>query len=324
MKNYLLSLFLFTLLTQLGFSQTSLKLEINHKLGQDEFSINKMAQNNLGQDFTVINLRYYLSNFSITHDSGKVYLIPDLVALVDASQPEVIDLGVHYVNKIEAISFYMGIDSARNHLDPSAYSPSDPLAPQSPSMHWGWASGYFFLSMTGKCGLNLRSEIDLQCLGDENYFQTTVENPLLRDSLNETWISIDGDYQGLLRSMDISESVIMHGPFAWAQQALISASKYVFFAPGSVFTALEGPEPQPSLTCYPNPVQQGQKLVIAVDRQPGQISWKMYDLMGREVSRQENLPAGVKNAIDCDRQGVFILKVFQEGELLGVRRILVE
>jgi len=50
----------------------------------------------------------------------------------------------------KAIKFNVGIaDSLTNHGDPSLYNIGEPLALQSPSMHWSWNSGYIFFRLDG-------------------------------------------------------------------------------------------------------------------------------------------------------------------------------
>ncbi|HLP12692.1 MAG TPA: MbnP family protein [Flavobacteriales bacterium] len=44
-----------------------------------------------------------------------------------------------------------GVDSGRNHLDPTTYDPKHPLSyNQANSMHWGWAGGYIFMKFEGR------------------------------------------------------------------------------------------------------------------------------------------------------------------------------
>ncbi|HYG52785.1 MAG TPA: MbnP family protein [Flavobacteriales bacterium] len=44
-----------------------------------------------------------------------------------------------------------GVDSSRNHLDPTAYDPKHPLSyNQANSMHWGWTAGYIFMKFEGR------------------------------------------------------------------------------------------------------------------------------------------------------------------------------
>ena len=50
---------------------------------------------------------------------------------------------------LDSIMFNVGVDSCRNNgLDPSTQA-SGPFAPQVPTMYWGWASGYRFVSIDG-------------------------------------------------------------------------------------------------------------------------------------------------------------------------------
>ena len=53
------------------------------------------------------------------------------------------------------MTFQIGLDSATNHLtDPSTKESSDPLAFQSPSMHWSWDNGYIFMRVDGKVDID--------------------------------------------------------------------------------------------------------------------------------------------------------------------------
>lgn len=72
------------------------------------------------------------------------------------------------VNKVEAITFSVGVEQAYNHLDPASFPPDDPLAPQNPEMHWGWVSGYRFAAVEGEAGPNLDQHFEIHSIGDAN------------------------------------------------------------------------------------------------------------------------------------------------------------
>lgn len=329
MKKNIQFLILLGLMMQMAFAQTPIKLEINHKLGNQPFARNHVVQNNFMVEFEVTNLRYYLSGFSITHDGGQVTEVPDLLVFVDVSADsiadQVIDLGAFTVNQIEAISFHMGVDSANNHLDPTVYSEDHPLALKLPSMHWGWASGYFFLSLNGNSDLNLRNQIDLQCLGDRNYFKTTVESPLVTDYSGEKLISIDGEYTGLLHGMDLSRSISMHGEFLWAKQALDNASFRVF-SPSltASYTSLDEEISEAAFSIYPNPLKNGQELTIQSSLKSGKYSWVVSDLTGKEINRNDNLSDREKISIPFHEKGFYILMLIDEDGTMHTQKIVVE
>lgn len=330
MKKSILSIcFLWVVITSASFGQTPIKLEINHKLGQQAFAMNQMAYNNLMIEFKVTNLRYYLSEFSITHDGGQLTEVPDVLVFVDTEADSlgnhIVELGEYSVTDIESISFHMGVDSGRNHLDPAAYPPSHPLAPKNPSMHWGWASGYFFLSLNANSGLNYASQVDLQCLGDVNYFQTTVDSPLVTTYSDEILISIDGDYTGLLHGMDISKSISMHGEFLWANQALVNAALRVFSpspAPGA--TAIASDVSQEWVSIFPNPITSGQKLSIQPHSSGAKYDWAVYDLAGRTLTKQAHAIGRSNISFASFQAGIYILRLdYGNGKMIS-RKIVVE
>ncbi|MCF8220315.1 MAG: hypothetical protein K9I97_02430 [Cryomorphaceae bacterium] len=54
-------------------------------------------------------------------------------------------------SKFPSLSFILGVDTSLNHDDPSAFPNNSPLnIINSGSMHWGWNTGYIFISVEGK------------------------------------------------------------------------------------------------------------------------------------------------------------------------------
>src|SRR6185436_3158771 len=42
----------------------------------------------------------------------------------------------------DAIRFHIGLPPDRNHADPAAFAPADPLNPTLNGLHWNWQGGY--------------------------------------------------------------------------------------------------------------------------------------------------------------------------------------
>jgi hypothetical protein len=73
---------------------------------------------------------------------GGIYLVKGNETL---TLTEELDAGNY-----KALTFKVGIaDSLINHGDPSLYNAGDPLALQTPSMHWSWNTGYIFFRLDG-------------------------------------------------------------------------------------------------------------------------------------------------------------------------------
>jgi hypothetical protein len=93
-------------------------------------------------------VQFYLSNISLLKESGPVKSTNDVVLVKTSTSSS--NLGDFPSGVYSGIQFCFGIDSLRNHLDPSSYSASSPLALQIPSMHWSWSQGYIFAIIEGK------------------------------------------------------------------------------------------------------------------------------------------------------------------------------
>ena len=143
-------------------AQSSVNIQINHLLDGVRFENEINTVNDLGNDFMIDRLQYYISGFSITHDGGQVTEVEDLyvlVSLLNDSESTMIDLGELTFTTLESVNFNLGVDQEANHSDPSLYHPTHALYPKSPSMHWGWTSGYRFIALEGKSGPNVNHEI---------------------------------------------------------------------------------------------------------------------------------------------------------------------
>ncbi len=102
-----------------------------------------------GRKFNISDLRYYVSNFVLIKKDGTSYPIPETVFLINPNNRDY-SLGKVPVGEYKGFTFQFGIDSARNHMDPTTYSASNPLSIQSPNIHWDWNPGYIFLKLEGK------------------------------------------------------------------------------------------------------------------------------------------------------------------------------
>lgn len=93
-------------------------------------------------------VQFYLSNISLVKESGPVKSTNDVVLVKTSTSNS--NLGDFASGVYSGIQFCFGIDSLRNHLDPTSYSANNPLALQIPSMHWSWNQGYIFAIIEGK------------------------------------------------------------------------------------------------------------------------------------------------------------------------------
>jgi len=236
MKKQLLGLVVLLLFLSItGFAQNSVQLNIHHKLGVTDFALETSAQNNLEHDLQFSRLQYYISEITLVHDGGMETPINFVWILVNAAESTQVDLGDYNIDSLEMIKFHVGVDKNHNHLDPATYQASHPLAPQFPSMHWGWASGYRFIALEGTAGPNLDQTFELHGLDDDNYFETSIPLNVIASN-NEIVVNLDADYTRALEDIAVNAGVIVHGDDAEAKQSLENFRDYVF-SPSSVYTS---------------------------------------------------------------------------------------
>lgn len=292
-------------------AQHQVRLTIHHKLGTENFALNQPAVNNLNHAFEFTRNEYYISGISIIDDQSHIFHLDSIYMLVDAAEPTSIVLGNLPINQVTAIFFYVGVDSAHNHLDPAAWDPSHPLAPQFPSMHWGWVSGYRFIALEGFSGPVLHETFQLHGLGDQNYFRARVfvQPPLIG---NEIHIEIDADYTRALEDIPLNDGVIVHGDNLEALQCLENFKNLVF-SPHTPTTGVDNSTPVQQWSCFPNPAFDG---VVTLSQGKAPAGWDnimLFDAYGRQCTPIiKDVPEGTQ--IQLPYPGIFYLTAYQKGQ----------
>jgi len=304
-------------------AQTNVQLNINHKLGETIFELETNTKNNLDQSFRVTRLEYYLSKISIIHDGGMETNIDDLYVLVDATEETQIDLGNHNITEIEGIKFGVGVDSEVNHNDPASYPSDHPLAPQVPSMHWGWASGYKFMTLEGLCENN--EVFQLHGLGDANYKPITVEVSALATE-GEIAIYLDADYTRSLEDIDLTTGFIAHGEEGNAQKSLNNTKNLVFSAgiEDTTDTAIESLEMLKQVSIIPNPASAGRTMLNFKNLPTEGLIIKITDIQGKEVAQIIPNNSAESVLLDIQNAGLYFVHLIQEGKALGSTKFIVQ
>lgn len=273
-------------------AQNSVQLEIIHKLNGSDFDFQQAAVTPDGINFDIDRLQYYMSEIKVIHDGGQELIIEDYWALIDAENtPTVLQLTTDSVDSIEAITFSIGVDPDHNHLDPAGWPASHPLAPKSPSMHWGWSAGYRFVAMEGEAGEDLDQNFEIHALGDDNYFETTTAVGAVASG-GIVKAVIYANYAEALRGIDVSDGVITHGDYAEAEDLLINFNEHVFTSTEPVDsipedTTATGMHDQfanstLNASVFPNPMRLSGELSWQGSVEAPEVKW--YDLLGQSVS----------------------------------------
>lgn len=151
------------------YSQKDVFLRLNHVQNESSFAYNENFESD-GNLCNITRLQYFLSSIKVSHDGGQETLLNDVYVLANGHIKNYY-LGKFNFNTVDSISFDVGVDSIANHGNTTNYPSSHPLGPKSPSMDWGWPSGYFFLVIDGFFDSdndnNPETQFQLHALGDQ-------------------------------------------------------------------------------------------------------------------------------------------------------------
>lgn len=304
-----------------AFAQTPVELNITHMLGGTQPYVNgNTTVNDLGNKFTMTRLEYYISKISITHDGGMVTDVPNHYILANGETPVKDSLGSFNITNVESISFYVGVDSPINNADPSLQPSGHPLAPKSPSMHWGWTSGYRFAAIEGKTGENMNEVYEVHSLGNEHYYQTTITVSSVNMG-GKLIIPIYADYAQALRGIEVKPGFIDHGVPTTDIKVLNNFKEHVFKA-GNPVSVLNNKNNSNSIDISPNPALNGDFTIHFNQHQSANII--IADLQGRVVKQlQKNIHT---NSIDVNiaTPGMYFVNTTFEDGTKSISKLLVQ
>ena len=312
---------LMLLLAVSAFAQKEVKLTINHMLGDNPFAKNTEASNNLGHSFKLQRLEYYISEISVEHDGGIITPITDLYILAKANQVDTISLGLLDVTTIESISFHIGVDPGVNNGDPSLWSPMHPLSPKSPSMHWGWSSGYRFVALEGKSGTNFSQDFQIHALGNRNYFEQNI--PIEGTDVNGTLVlTLNADYTQALLGMEISSGLIEHSEYDEAAECIRLFQTRVFTNQSGQGNTLnvDDTSVENAFDVFPNPSEGTINLHIG-DSRFANAQIRVTNMLGAVVE-EINLVNTI-HQLSLTEQGVYFLTITKDG-LSSTEKIIIQ
>ena len=159
----------------------SMSLRLTPMVGADTLKFNTSFTTENNVRYTVSSLRYYMSDISLIKKDGSEHALEGKFLLVNANTSSY-TLGDVPAGEYKGIRFSIGLNNVVNHLDPTIYPTSHPLAIQSPGIHWSWNSGYIFLSIEGTCDTT-ETNVDALTYGQYNHgmFFHVGMDPLLRE-----------------------------------------------------------------------------------------------------------------------------------------------
>ena len=299
--------------------QNNVRFVIEHELNGQPFTMGMVGQNNLGHSFDVNRLEYYVSGIQLTHDGGQVIDLPDAYFLVQGDQILDESLGSLNITQIEAITFAVGVDTARNHLDPNSWPMTHPLAPKNPSMHWGWTAGYRFSVMEGTSGAGFNQFYEFHALGNKNYNPQEIQTAGEMDN-GDIVIRLIADYAEAVHNIPLDQGMIQHGQDDEAAEFLGNFELRVFkSSDGNGPTASVVENNRLLFQVFPNPAADYVELQLSHNATVDGYLWRTID--GRIIERGNYTGGAISTPLES---GVFLLEMYSGPEFYGSQRVLIQ
>lgn len=321
MKKTTILSFLLLAFALTGNAQKKVNLTIKHMLGTTPFAFSTASTNNLSQSFNITRVEYYISQISIIHDGGKLLSVPNKYILANGSTNVNEELGTFPITNVEGIKFYIGVETPANNADPSLWPSTHPLAPKSPSMHWGWSSGYRFIALEGKSGSSLTTTYEMHGLGNPNYFQQTVMAAGVNSGTNVT-INLDADYTQALYDINVASGPIDHGVDATDLDVIKNFRDRVFKPGTGLPTSIKNIETTFDVVVYPNP-SKGVFQLRANQNNSGITTAKVVDITGKVV-RSIDLKNTPNAELQISNKGSYIINFYSGNDNVANQKIIVE
>ena len=299
-------------------AQKNVKFTINHLSGTMPLSTSNMVVNNLDDELKITRLEYYISEITIVHDGGKETAVEDFYMLANATSNDTLSLGSHDITNVEAINFCVGVDPKVNNNDPAAWPSTHPLSPKSPSMHWGWSSGYRFVALEGKSGSSLNQDFQIHALGNKNYFKQSI--PTSATDLNgELLIALNANYAEAVNDISMSNGLIEHSERREAASCLRNFQTRVFTSTSGEGNTLSlAPiELNNAITISPMP-STGEITISTNDARFTNGTMILRDALGREI-----LNTKMSSSFIIEEKGLYFLTTIGEG-VISTQKIIIQ
>ncbi|MFT7613324.1 MAG: hypothetical protein ACI9J3_002297 [Parvicellaceae bacterium] len=189
----------------------TINLNFQHVVDTSAFAFNTDFIDDFGNTYQFSRVDWYLhvpgflesDNSTSIVDSNEFFKMDPSVTTVIYGASSCVDH--HYMR------WGVGVDSAENHMDPNTHPLSHGLGNQSPSLHWGWSTGYIFCAIEGLVDINgdgsfgAGEYFSLHVGVDTNY--RTGPNLLVDTNVSEDGIGIMNlkvDYAAFINGIDLS------------------------------------------------------------------------------------------------------------------------
>ncbi len=209
-----ISILIFFLISSLAFGQSKeVSIHLNHKYNGGDFNFDSSYVVDGNSPIKFDRLEYYLHINSLINDNGDTTNLSDNYLLVNPSQNHY-NIGSYEISNVSTLVLNIGVAPEINHEDPSLWETAHPLAPQIPSMHWGWAAGYIFVALEGMIDKDqdgiFETVIQYHAVDDSYYSEIMISDAVIETNTSVE-IHINVNYNKLIENIGTNDGGVYHG-----------------------------------------------------------------------------------------------------------------
>jgi hypothetical protein len=332
MKRFFTILLLFAAFSAASFAQqmNQVKVTFDHKAGVNPMVLNQTVfpiWNN--KKVLLSRAEFYVSEAEIHHADGTVMPLTDKYLLVNAKTPaHEFDLGLWAIDAAHGATLHLGVPQSVNHNDPAAWPSNHPLAPQNPSMHWGWSAGYRFMAIEGKVDNNNdgvpETVFEFHNLGDALYKTVTLSGMRVAEN-GVLHLHFVLDYAQLFKNMAMTGNLIHHGSATMNINMMNNAANQNFLAMSSVSATHEVLANSANIKASPNPANTETLLTYELPASD-LLTMTVSNSLGQTVLSLNGMPAlGSFRLQTADLSaGIYQYAFYENGNLLARKQLVVK
>jgi hypothetical protein len=201
------------------FAQKAVYLHLQPRVNGVGFQLNTNYTALDNKVFKLDHFDYYLSEIILTHDAGQEINLSQDIFLVEPENHTFL-LGNFDLNLIEQLNFTVGVpkkwnlQSGAESQDISLYPETHPLSFQTPSMYWGWLSGYMHMIIGGFSDSHSDGDPDtyfeLHNLGGSNQQLVELNVTQTTTSANQIDIYVDCNIEQWIKNIPLATVGVSH------------------------------------------------------------------------------------------------------------------
>lgn len=132
----------------------AMTIEFDNIYGNQQLKLNDITYKNaMGDDVTINQFDYFISNIHLVKSDGTEYIVPQDSSYFLIKESDVASQKVTLSNipagDYKSLKFMIGVDSLRNTMDIAKRTGILDPATGAQGMYWSWNSGYIFMKMEG-------------------------------------------------------------------------------------------------------------------------------------------------------------------------------